>query len=165
MLHLRLLIARSCSSIQQMEERLDSPKHKKVGQSLLCSTPGSSWLLHMTLVKEKLWMLYYYVFLLFLIVFKGEAYFWVQAQLLLSHFPSLTKFHPQTWEKQESHTQWSIEVIRYCELLLLASIFSLWVVRCEHNFLAKFRSEMLESVGEVALGLRALKSRVKMTPG
>lgn len=35
---LTLLIAWSCSSIPQMEEMLDCPKHTKVGQSLLCST-------------------------------------------------------------------------------------------------------------------------------
>lgn len=102
---------------QQVEERPDCLKHTKDGQPLLCSTPGGSWLLHMTLVKEKLWMLYYYVFLLFLIVFKQEAYFWDQAHLLLPHLHSLTKFLPQTWEKQGSHTQWNIEVIWYCELL------------------------------------------------
>lgn len=73
--HLRLLIAWSCSSNQQMEERLDCHKHTKDGQALLCSTPGGSWLLLMALVKEKLWTLYYYVFLLFLIVSKVEAYF------------------------------------------------------------------------------------------
>lgn len=73
--HLRLLIAWSCSSNQQMEERLDCHKHTKDGQALLCSTPGGSWLLLMALVKEKLWTLYYYVFLLFLIVSKVETYF------------------------------------------------------------------------------------------
>lgn len=37
-------------------------------------------------------------------------------------------------------------IMSFCPL---ASVFSMWVARCEHNFLAKFSSEMLESVGKV----------------
>lgn len=64
--------------------------------------------------KRKMWMLYYYpflLFLLFLFVFKGEA------QLLLPSLPSPTKFLPQSWELQEPHPLWNTKVIGYCELL------------------------------------------------
>lgn len=37
-------------------------------------------------------------------------------------------------------------IVSFCPL---ASVFSLWVGRCGHNFLSKFSSEILEGVGEV----------------